>query len=117
MAELDATSSIRSRCLPTVAHTKIRQFAAEAARLQLSDLRDPSQPGKRYTLVLCLLFQAQATTRDELAEMFLRRMRKTKHAAKEQLRLLQERHREMEETLLGVLGQVVHQAKGRRNFE
>ncbi len=103
--------------LAGIAHTKIRQFAAEAARLQVGDLRDLSQPGKRLTLILCLLFQTQAKTRDELVEMFLRRMRKTRHAAQEQLRLLQERHREMEEALIGVLGQVLHQAKGDSNDE
>jgi TnpA family transposase len=57
------------------------------------------------------LLQVQSTTRDELVEMFLRRMRQTRHAAQEQLRLLQERHREMEEALIGILGQVLHQAK------
>ena len=97
--------------LAGIAHTKIRQFAAEAAQLQVGDLRDLSQPGKRHTLILCLLFQTQARTRDELVEMFLRRMRQTRHAAQEQLRLLQERHREMEEALIDVLGQVLHQVK------
>lgn len=111
MVQLDAIIDPKP-LLAHVAHTKIRQFAAEATRLQVSDLRDLSQPGKRHTLILCLLFQAQATTRDELTEMFLRRMRKTRHAAKEQLRLLQEKHQEMEESLIGVLGEVVHQAKG-----
>jgi len=111
LAELDAILDPKP-LLAGVAHTKIRQFAAEAARIQVGDLRDLSQPGKRHTLILCLLFQAQATTRDELVEMFLRRMRRTRHSAKEQLRVLQEKHREMEEALIGVLGQVLHQAKG-----
>lgn len=97
--------------LAEITPTKIRQFAAEAARLQVGDLRDLSQPGNRHTLILCLLFQTQAKTRDELVEMFLRRMRQTRHAAQEQLRLLQDRHREMEEALIGVLGQVLHQVK------
>jgi TnpA family transposase len=110
MAELDAILDPKP-LLTGLTHTKIRQFAAEATRLQLSDLRDLSQPGKRYTMILCLLSQAQATTRDELVEMFLRRMRKTRHAAQGQLRNLQEKHREMEEALIGVLGQVVLQAK------
>jgi len=111
LAELDDILDPKP-LLAGVAHTKIRQFAAEAARLQVGDLRDLSQPGKRHTLILCLLFQAQATTRDELVEMFLRRMRQTRHAAQEHLLLLQERHREMEEALIDVLGQVLNQAKG-----
>lgn len=110
LAELDGIIDPKP-FLAEIAHTKIRQFAAEAAQLQVSDLRDLSQPGKRHTLILCLLFQTQARTRDELVEMFLRRMRQTRHAAQEQLRFLQERHREMEEALIDVLGQVLHQAK------
>jgi TnpA family transposase len=111
LAELDAILDPKP-LLAGVAHTKIRQFAAQAARLPVGDLRDLSQSSKRHTLILCLLSQAQATTRDELVEMFLRRMRQTRHVAQEQLRLLQDRHREMEEALIGVLGQVLHQAKG-----
>lgn len=110
LAELDGIVDPKP-FLAEIAHTKIRQFAAAAAQLQVSDLRDLSQPGKRHTLILCLLFQTQARTRDELVEMFLRRMRQTRHAAQEQLRFLQERHREMEEALIDVLGQVLHQAK------
>ncbi len=98
LAELDGIIDPKL-FLAEIAHTKIRQFAAAAAQLQVSDLRDLSQPGKRHTLILCLLFQTQARTRDELVEMFLRRMRQTRHAAQEQLRFLQERHREMEEAL------------------
>ncbi len=110
LAELDTIVDPKP-FLAGVTHTKIRQFAAEAAQLSVGDLRDISQPGKRHTLILCLLFQTQATTRDELVEMFLRRMRRTKHAAQEQLRVLQDKHREMEETLIGILDQVLHHAK------
>ncbi len=110
LAELDAIID-PTPFIEGAAHTKIRQFAAEAARMQIGDLRDLAQPGKRHTLLLCFLFQTQAGTREELAEMFLRRIRKTRHAAKERLRALRERHQSMEESLIGVLGQVVSQAK------
>lgn len=110
LAELDDIIDPKP-LLKGVAHTKIRQFAAEASRMQIGDLRDLTQPGKRHTLLLCFLFQAQAGTRDELVEMFLRRMRKTRHAAKEKLRALQEKHQSMEESLIGVLGQVLNQAR------
>jgi hypothetical protein len=110
LAELDAVIDPKS-FLEGVAHTKIRQFAAEAGRMQIGDLRDLTQLGKRHTLLVCFLFQTQAETRDELAEMFLRRMRKTRHAAKERLRALQERHQSMEESLISVLGEVLNQAK------
>jgi len=110
LAELDAIIDPKP-FLEGVAHTKIRQFAAEASRMQIGDLRDLTQPGKRHTLLLCFLFQAQAGTRDELVEMFLRRMRKNRRAAKEKLRVLQEKHQSMEESLIGVLGQLLNQAK------
>ena len=110
LAELDAIIDPKP-FLEGVAHTKIRQFAAEADQTQIGDLRDLAQPGKRDTLLLCFLFQAQAGMRDELVEMFLRRMRKNRHAARERLRALQERHQSLEESLIGVLGQVLFQAK------
>jgi hypothetical protein len=72
LAELDAIVAPKP-FLEGVAHTKIRQFAAEAARMQSGELRDLAQPGKRHTLLLCFLLQTQAGTRDELVEMFLRR--------------------------------------------
>lgn len=110
LAELDAVIDPKP-VLEGMAHTKIRQFADEADRMQIGDLRDLALPGKRQTLLVCFLFQTQARTRDELVEMFLRRMRKTRHAAKERLRELQERHQSMEEALISVLGAILNQAK------
>jgi hypothetical protein len=71
--------------LEGIAYTKLRQFAAEAAALDVGDLRDISQTGKRHTLLLALVRQARMRCRDELVKMLLRRMRKTQSAAKEQL--------------------------------
>ena len=79
--------------LEGIAHTKLRQFAAEAAALEVSDLLDISQPGKRHTLLLALLRQARMRCRDELIEMMLRRIRRTQAAAKEQLDALHDQHR------------------------
>ena len=39
--------------LEGIAHTKLRQFAAEAAALEVSDLLDISQPGKTAHAVAC----------------------------------------------------------------
>jgi len=46
--------------LEGVAHTKLRQFAAEAAAAEVGDLLDITQPGKRHTLLLARLRQARA---------------------------------------------------------
>ena len=93
--------------LEGIAHTKLRQFAAEAAALDVGDVRDISQPGKRHTLLLALLRQARMRCRDELVEMLLRRVRKTQALAKEQLEALHDQHRGIEEALIGVLSQVL----------
>ncbi len=89
-----------------VAHTKLRQFAAEAAALEVSELLDISQPGKRHTLLLALLRQARMRCRDEPVEMMLRRVRRTQAATKEQLEALHDQQRETEEALIGIFGQV-----------
>jgi hypothetical protein len=97
--------------LEGVTHTKLRQFAAEAAALEVSDLLDISQPGKRHVLLLSLLRQARMRCRDELIEMMLRRVRRTQAAAKEQLEALHDQHREIEENLIGIFGLVLETAQ------
>jgi hypothetical protein len=97
--------------LQGVTHTKLRQFAAEAAALEVSDFLDISQPGKRHTLLLSLLRQARMRCRDELIEMMLRRIRRTQAAAKERLEALHDQHREIEETLIGIFGLVLETAQ------
>ena len=90
-----------------IAYTKIRQFAAEASAYALGDIRGVISDAKRYTLLLSLLHETQAKTRDELIDMFLRRMKSVHHSAQNKLRELQDKHRELEESLIGVLGQVI----------
>jgi hypothetical protein len=97
--------------LDGVAHTKLRQFAAEAAALEVSELLDIFQPGKRHTLLLALLRQARMRCRDELVEMMLRRVWRTQAAAKEQLEALHDQQRETEEALIGIFGQVLQTAQ------
>jgi TnpA family transposase len=97
--------------LEGIAHTKLRQFAAEAAALDVGDVRDISQPGKRHTLLLALLRQARMRCRDELVEMLLRRVRKTQAAAKERLAELHDQHRNIEEALIRIFGQVLQTAQ------
>jgi TnpA family transposase len=97
--------------LEGITHTKLRQFASEAAALEVNDLLDISRPGKRQTLLLSLLRQARMRCRDELIEMMLRRVRRTQAAAKEQLEALHDQHRETEEALIGIFGQVLETAQ------
>ena len=97
--------------LEGITHTKLRQFAAEAAALEVSDLLDIAQPRRRHTLLLALLRQARMRCRDELVEMMLRRIRRTQAVAKEQLEALHDQHRGTEEALIGIFGQVLETAQ------
>jgi hypothetical protein len=97
--------------LEGIAHTKLRQFAAEAAAVEVNDLLDISQPGKRHTLMLALLRQARMRGRDELIEMMLRRIRRTQAAAKEKLEALHDENRGIEEALIGIFGKVLETAQ------
>lgn len=92
--------------LAGIAHTKIRQFAAEADALAVGDMRD-IQPPRRWSLLLCFLAQTQTQTRDQLVEMFLKRMQRMTTAAHEHLRELQDQHRELEEQMLAVFAEVL----------
>jgi TnpA family transposase len=97
--------------LEGIAHTKLRQFAAECAALEVSELLDMSQPGRRHTLLLCLIRQTRTRARDEQVEMLLRRVRLTRTAAKEKLAALLEEHQSIEEALIAALGDVLATAK------
>lgn len=100
-----------------VAYTKIRQFSAEASAYSIGDMRGIRSDAKRYTLLLSLIHQTQSTTRDEVIEMFLRRMRRIQHAAQDSLRDLQEKYREIEEGLIEILGQVLQQTESGKTDE
>ena len=97
--------------LEGIAFTKIRQFAAEAYALDIGDLRAIRLPEKRYTMLISLVHQAQVNTRDELVEMFLKRMRRTDNRARERLRELQDKHRAIEERMLAAFAEVLLQVE------
>ncbi|MCA9840341.1 MAG: DUF4158 domain-containing protein [Trueperaceae bacterium] len=91
-------------------HTKLRQFAAEAATLELGDIKDFANPLKRYCLLLCLIQQAQVSSKDSLIKMFLDRMRNTHTNAKKKLLELHEQHQALEEQMMAIFAQVLERA-------
>ena len=95
-----------------VPHTKVRQFAAEARALEVGDVKGLASDARRRTLLACLVHDAQVSARDDLAEMFLRRMRRTHNRAKQALDRLRERHREIEEEMLAAFADVLGEAEG-----
>jgi hypothetical protein len=90
-----------------IARTKVQQFAAEAMALDVLDMRRIQRAPRRRALLVCMLHQAQVHTRDQLTEMLLRRMRRTRTLAKEKLKELQDQHRELEEHMLAVFAEVI----------
>ncbi|GAB5494315.1 MAG: hypothetical protein Phog2KO_45300 [Phototrophicaceae bacterium] len=54
---------------------RIKRFAAEANALEINELKD-MQTSRQLTLLVCLLYQAQVGVRDQLVEIFIKRMSK-----------------------------------------
>jgi hypothetical protein len=75
---------------------KRRAFAHEAKTLDASELKDYGEP-QRFTLILCLIHRSRVRTRDEITEMFLRRMAAIHKRAKDELHELHQIHLEQRE--------------------
>lgn len=89
-----------------IAHTKIKQFAAQALALELGDIRDIADPGKQYTFLLCLLQDVQVSTLDQLTSMFLRRMKRITKNAKDRLVKLREEYLSLNESIVSAFGEI-----------
>jgi hypothetical protein len=96
--------------LDGIANSKIKQFAAHAHALEVGDMLDVKDEPKRYTLLICLLYQMQIQTRDQLVTMFLKRIRRIHNAARDKLRALQDKHRAMTEHMVETLHVIVDTA-------
>ncbi len=96
-----------ARALEDVPATKLRSLSAQAMSL---DAANPKEllPERRYTLIVALLHQMRVRARDDLAEMFIRRMGAIHKRAKEELSLIQARQREQMESLVDLLDGVVN---------
>jgi TnpA family transposase len=92
--------------LSNITASKIQHFAAEAKALDASELKAITMP-KRITLLLCLIHSTQVQTRDNLVEMFLKRMKTIDNKAKEELERLRQKHQETTEKLVSVLTSVL----------
>jgi len=92
--------------LAGVPTAKVVHFAAEAKALDSAELGDVSPP-KRNTLLLCLVARAQVQARDDLAEMFTKRMATINKRAKDELADIREDHRTKTEALVGVLADML----------
>ena len=94
------------KLLSFIPATKVKSFAALARTLDISEFNDFRLP-KRRILLLCLLYQAQVTTRDHMVEMFLKRVKKIHNNAKTRLEELREKYLDRTQTLLGLFGEIL----------
>jgi hypothetical protein len=83
-----------------------RHFAAEAQVLDAAELKDIT-PQKRYTLVLSLIQRPQIQARDDLAEMFSKRIARFHAQAQQELDLIRARHRALTEYLINTLADML----------
>ena len=98
-----------NRLLDGLLPTKIVHFGTEA---QLFDVRRLQELGraKRYTYLICLLHQAQMRARDDLVEMFLRRMSRIHKQGKRALEVLRKHQQQTSDNMADILGLILHRA-------
>lgn len=92
--------------LTDVPATKLKHMAEMAAALDAGDMKD-LRPAKRHALILALIRQMRIRARDDVAEMFIRRIGAVHKCAREQLQVIQARQRELSEELVATLEQVL----------
>ncbi|WP_255992060.1 Tn3 family transposase [Chitinolyticbacter albus] len=95
-----------------VPQTKVRHLAEQAMAYDISELKECTPP-KRFTLLLALIHRMQVRARDQLTEMFLRRVATIHKRAKEDLDQAHLRQRGQVErvaaTLAGVITIIKHE--------
>ena len=85
--------------LDGVAAVKLRYFANYAMALDAGELKN-IRPAKRYVVILALIQRLRARVRDDMAEMFVRRMATIHKRAKDELDDIVVRQRERTEALV-----------------
>lgn len=89
-----------------IAANKLKHMAEMASVLDAGEIKDFT-PAKRYAMVLALIRQMRVRARDDVAEMFIRRISAIHKNAREELQTIQSRQRELSEELVGTLQQVM----------
>lgn len=92
--------------LVDIPNVKVKLFSSEARALDVSDIKDFTNP-KRYTLLVCLLQQTIVQTRDQLVTMLVKRMSKIQQNGKDELEKLRSQYKEKTSQLINVLANVV----------
>jgi len=85
---------------------KITHLAEEARALHATNVWDFTAP-KRLALLVCLIHQATIKTRDEIVQMFIKRISKLTDRAKQELERLRKEERTTTEHLIEVFADVL----------
>jgi hypothetical protein len=94
----------------SISKIKLRQFAAEAKSLDASDLKQIASP-KRYTLIACLIYQAQRRAKDALAVTFCKTLSKIHKRGNRKLEELRGQGLQKTHRLLEVLSDILADCK------
>ncbi len=105
LAWLEACN-VGTACLAGIPDVKIKHFAVEAKTLDAARMRE-LEPAKRATLTTALVAVQTARTRDDLAEMCIKRMLSIHQQARDALAAYRERHAQQTDALIGAFRDVV----------
>lgn len=92
--------------LGAIPATRLKHLSEMAVVLDAAEMKDLTQ-AKRHALTLALIRQMRVRARDDIAEVFIRRMGTCHKAAKQELEQLQARQRELAEELVAKLEEVL----------
>jgi hypothetical protein len=107
--------NVAASAFAEIPEAKIRQFAAEARSLDLTSLNDMPER-KRLTLGGALILKQVARALDDVADMFIRQVRKMHHKAEEALIEYQMAHADRTDALIAKLREITlaYKAEGSR---
>jgi TnpA family transposase len=107
--------NVAASAFAEIPEAKIRQFAAEARSLDLASLNDMPER-KRLTLAGTLILKQVARALDDVADMFIRQVKKMHHKAEEALMQYQMAHADRTDALIAVLRDITlaYKAEGSR---
>lgn len=95
------------RYLKDIAKVKLKQFAEEAKSLDIDNLKDLSEK-KKYTLIACLIYQAQQMAKDTLGIFVCKTIFAIHKQGKKKLAILKEKlydkMQDLAKLMLGIVG-------------
>ena len=105
--------NVAASAFQEIPEAKIRQFAAEARWLDLTSLNDMPER-KRLTLAAALILKQVARALDDVADMFVRQVKKMHNKAEEALLHYRVAHADRTDMLIAVLREITLAYKAER---